>query len=81
MSNPYDVLVLADSPVSYWPLDEASGTTANDLADSNNGTYTSGFTLGGAGPSSNFGGSTAFNGSTGYVTVPNATNLNITWLL
>ena len=78
MSNPYDVVVLADSPVSYWPLDDPTGTTATDLADSNNGTYTSGFTLGGSGPSGNFGGSTAFNGSTGYVSVTDAANLRIT---
>ncbi len=78
MSNPYDVVVLADSPVSYWPLSDPSGTTATDLASTNPGTYTGGFTLGGSGPSAAFGGSTAFNGSTGYVTVPNAAGLNIT---
>ena len=77
MSNPYDLVVLADSPVSYWPLDEVSGTVANDLVGGNNGTYTGGFTLGQR-PSSAFGGATTFNGTSGYVTVPDATNLRIT---
>lgn len=35
----YDATVLADLPTYFWPLNEASGTTANDRADSNNGTY------------------------------------------
>lgn len=42
----YRDVVLADSPVSYWRLDETSGTTAGDSAGSNPGTY-SGVTLAG----------------------------------
>ena len=40
--------VLADSPVAYWRLGEASGTTAVDEMGSNDGTYNGG-TLGVAG--------------------------------
>ncbi len=74
----YDTTILADSPVSYWNFADPSGTSAVDSADSNNGTYTAGFTLGGAAPFPGMSGSTAFNGSTGYVTVPDATNLHLT---
>lgn len=36
----YRDAVLADSPVSYWPLTETSGTTAVDAVAAHNGTYT-----------------------------------------
>lgn len=79
MTSPYNNLILAEPAlVSYWPLSDTSGTTATEPKDSNPGTYTGGFTLGGAGPTEFFDGSTAFNGSTGYVTVPNNSNLNLT---
>jgi hypothetical protein len=38
--------VMADSPVAYWRLGEASGTTAVDAIGSYNGTYVSSPTLG-----------------------------------
>src|SRR2546426_1498950 len=41
----YSAQVLADNPVSYWRLDEASGTTAADQQGSNAGTITGGVTL------------------------------------
>jgi len=44
----YDEEVLADSPVAYWRLGEASGTTAVDETGSHDGTY-SGVTLGATG--------------------------------
>jgi hypothetical protein len=39
---------LADLPGAYWPLNETSGTTAQDfgISPAANGTYTGGFTLG-----------------------------------
>lgn len=37
---PYPAQVLADGPVAYYRLDEASGTTAYDYAGGNNATYT-----------------------------------------
>ena len=44
----YPQAVAADSPISYWRLNELSGTTAADSAGASPGTY-SGATLGGAG--------------------------------
>jgi signal peptidase I len=41
--------VIADGPISYWPLDETSGTTGNDIVGSNTFTYHAGVTLGAAG--------------------------------
>jgi hypothetical protein len=40
--------ILADGPIHYFPLDETSGTTANDLGSANfgGGIYTGGVTLG-----------------------------------
>lgn len=52
-SNPpiCTVAVTADSPVRYWPLSEASGTTATDLSGAGDGTYSaSGVTYGATGP-------------------------------
>jgi autotransporter-associated beta strand protein len=38
-TNAYTQIVRGDSPISYWRLDESSGTTAYDSVGSNNGTY------------------------------------------
>lgn len=42
-TNPsYDSVVMADSPVSYWPMQETAGPTIHDIAGTNHGTlYTS----------------------------------------
>lgn len=52
-SNPtstnYETVVAADNPVSYWRLNESSGTTANDRTDGNAGTIEGGVTLGQSG--------------------------------
>ncbi len=72
----YDSVVLADSPASYWTLSDPTGTSAVDSADSNSGTYTAGFTLGGVmPPTRGLDGFTTFNGSTGYVVVTVASNI------
>ncbi len=42
--------LLTDSPLGYWRLNEASGTTAVDASGAHNGTYASAAILGGAGP-------------------------------
>ena len=43
----YQALVLASAPISYWPLNETSGTTAVDMASGlNNITYGGTYTLG-----------------------------------
>ena len=66
----YKQVVLADKPVAFWPLDETSGTVANDLSGNGyNGTYTGGFTLGLPGiPAGGTG--AKFDGTTGYVVAP-----------
>jgi len=70
----YRDAVLADAPIGYWELQETSGTTAADSAGANPGTYTGGYTLAGDGPGGGL--SVAFDGSTGYVTVPNHSSMN-----
>jgi RHS repeat-associated protein len=80
--NSYSAAVLADQPVGYWRLNEQSGTTANDSSgNSLAGTYTSiGAGLGadgalsGCDPSNS---AASFNGSSSYVSVPNASQLDI----
>lgn len=45
----YAQTVLEDGPVGFWPLDETSGTVANDLSGNGyNGTYEDTYTLGSA---------------------------------
>ena len=66
--------------VSFWQLDDTSGTTAVDSKDSNNGTYQGGFTLGANGlldsSASDSGNKAAeFDGNSGDVTVPIKSNL------
>ncbi len=47
----YAAAVLADNPISYWKMDEPSGTNAVDYGSANlAGTYTNSPTLGVAGP-------------------------------
>lgn len=73
MTSAYDTLILGESGLqAYYPLNETSGTTANDLtANAYNGTITGGVTLGVA---SLLGNDTetamTFNGSTGYIALP-----------
>jgi PKD repeat protein len=75
----YRSLVLADGPVSYWRLGEASGTSAADSAGTNTGSIRGGVTLGAPGaltgdPDT----SMSFDGTSGYVSVPNSPGLNLT---
>ncbi|HTX47060.1 MAG TPA: beta-propeller fold lactonase family protein, partial [Solirubrobacteraceae bacterium] len=71
----YASTVLANGPVSYWRLNETSGTTAADQEGVNPGTYSGGYTLGAPGPMSSDAAVT-LNGSTGYVKVPASASLN-----
>jgi hypothetical protein len=72
----YNSIVLAESGlVSFYELDESTGTSAADSKGTNTGTYTGGFTLGQTGVS---GQSVLFNGTSGYVTVPTSASLEIT---
>ena len=72
---PYVEAVLADAPTAFWPLSESGGTTANDLCGSNPGTYLGGviFNQPGIGDGQS---AVALDGSTGYVSVPNAASLH-----
>lgn len=66
--NPYTDRVLAYSPIAYWPLNEASGGTAEDLSGNNyDGSYT-GVDLGQTGIGD---GNTApyFDGTNDYVNI------------
>lgn len=62
--------------VSYWRLDETSGTVAADSKGTNAGSYVNGVTLGQAGA---FTGSTAIrcDGANDYVNVPDAASLDV----
>jgi hypothetical protein len=67
----------SDSPVSYWRLDETSGTSATDSTGGRTGTYTGGYTLNQTGALSDVADkAVTFNGTTGYVAVPYAAALN-----
>src|SRR5207248_10867390 len=65
---------------SYWRLGETSGNTAADSSTGGNpGTIASGVTLGVPGAlSSDSNTAMSFNGSTGYVSVPDKANLDMT---
>jgi Concanavalin A-like lectin/glucanases superfamily len=78
-STPYQDAVAADHPISYWQLDESSGTTASDWENANNGAYFNSPTLGQPGalagePDT----AVSFNGTTQYVAVPYSAALNPT---
>jgi Concanavalin A-like lectin/glucanases superfamily len=64
--------------VSFWRLNEQSGTTAADSQDSNPGTYENGVSLGGPSlvyiDTDNF--AASFDGTTQFVSVPFAANIN-----
>lgn len=79
-SATYSATVLADAPVSYWRVGETSGTVAADSgAGGNNGAYTGGYTQGVPGAiTGDTDTAVAFDGKTGYVTVPDNANLDIT---
>jgi hypothetical protein len=71
--------VTSDAPVAYWRLGEASGSTAADTTGTHAGTFNGNLTLGISGalladPNTAIG----TNGSTAYVGVPNAVDLNST---
>ena len=73
-SDPYSAAVLADNPISYWRLNDTSGTTAVDQTGNDNGGVVGGVTLGQPGPVPGDGAMT-FDGSTGYVDLGTNSNL------
>jgi hypothetical protein len=76
----YSGVVLGDGPVSYWRLGEQSGTTAVDSGPGGNtGAYNGGTTLGVPGAIvSDTNSAAAVNGTSGYVSVADNPNLDIT---
>jgi hypothetical protein len=57
--------------LSYWRLDESSGTTATDIFGHNNGTYSGGFTLGASGAVRNDPDTAVgLNGTSGKISLP-----------
>ena len=79
----YSATVLADTPLAFWKLNEATGTAAADSSgNALAGTYTGGYTLGAA-PPSNAPGAVLLNGSTGYINcgTPAALNITAAWTL
>lgn len=68
----YRDVVLADSPIGYWRLDETSGTIAADASGNGlDGTYIGGPTLGQL-PLINTGNSVSFDGTDDYIEVSSA---------
>jgi uncharacterized protein YjdB len=71
----YQQAIRTLNPISYWPLNEVSGTTAFDLVGGHNGTYTGAYALGMPGATNAFfdGGTAAgFDGASGHVDIPGA---------
>lgn len=74
-----DAVLATTGLVSYWRLQEPSGTTAADAKGTNTGTYVGTPTLGGASPISDTGAkSIALNGTTQYVSAADAASLRFT---
>jgi hypothetical protein len=75
-----DTVISNTNLVSYWRLGEdgrEAGTTANDSADGNDGTYTGNVAIGQPGLLAVDNNTAAqFDGSSGYVAVPHNANLN-----
>jgi hypothetical protein len=67
----YDSVILADSPVGYWKLDETSGTTAADSSgNGRNGTYSGSVRIGAPSINENIAAySTSMNGTSNYVAI------------
>lgn len=70
----YSSIILADTPIRYYRLNERSGTSVADLgSQGQNGTITGAVTLGATGLLANDGdGSYLWDGTTEYITCPSA---------
>ncbi len=89
MPGSYRAWTLAANPVAYWPLNETSGTVANDIVRGSNGVHGGSFILGITG-ASGVGFETPhravrYDGSSGYTQIPRvigSTNFSIAfWVL
>jgi concanavalin A-like lectin/glucanase superfamily protein len=76
--NAYRAAVLADSPLAYYPLDETSGTVAQDFADGYDGSYLNSPLLGDPGATPLTGTAVLFDGVTNSVFIGNPAGLNFT---
>jgi hypothetical protein len=74
----YAQTVLSDGPVSYWRMEETSGTAAADVKGANAGTYTGGPTLGKDGLVHDGGKAPRFVSGTNWVSVPSSASLGPT---
>jgi hypothetical protein len=84
MPGSYRSWILGAKPVAYWPLNETSGTVANELIQGSNGVYSGGYTFTATGVSgAGFEAphrAVLYNGSSGYTLIPRAigdTNFSI----
>jgi hypothetical protein len=72
----YAADLVAAGSIGYWPLDEASGTTAFDYFGGHDGAYSNGVTLGAPGPLLGVSETAAiFDGASGYVQIPQSGTL------
>lgn len=71
------VITATPGLISYYPMDEASGTTCIDSFGPNSGTYSGGFTLNVASLTA-LGKAVTFNGTTGIATIPDSASLHLT---
>jgi hypothetical protein len=76
----YGRAVQADAPSAWWRLGETSGTSAVDQTGGAAGTYTGGATRGQTSlvPTDTGNAAVLFNGTTGYVSVPDSSDLDVT---
>jgi len=70
----YPAEVMADNPVGYWRLEEASGGFEDSSGNGNHGSPNGGITYGTAGEVGN---AVTLNGTTGYINVPDANSLDV----
>jgi hypothetical protein len=74
----YSQTILADNPVGFWLMNEASGSTAADTSgNGNNATYFNSPTLNQAGPSTALNKSVLFNGSNQYGATSTVSTFNM----
>ncbi len=74
----YAQVVSSDGPVAYWRLGETSGAVARDDAGGYSGSILGGVTLGHTGALASGNAAMRFDGSSGYVRVPNSAALQLT---
>ena len=73
--TPYQATVLADRPISYWPLDESSGSTATDALGKNNGSLLVNAQRLGQSAAPGLGTAVRFDGATERIDIPHSASL------